>query len=55
MMVDPIMALVGLRVETYLLLDRVNQRREEWHQHQEMGRETGQQVNQTLMMKMIRI
>ncbi|KAL9410864.1 hypothetical protein AB3S75_044607 [Citrus x aurantiifolia] len=54
MMEDSIMALVGLRVETCLLTDRVNQRGEEWHRHQEMGRETGQ-VNQILMMRMTQI
>ncbi|XP_057965607.1 uncharacterized protein LOC131156161 isoform X3 [Malania oleifera] len=43
----------GLKVEVYYQMDKGNQRREE--QHQGMLRESGNQVNQILTMKMILI
>ncbi|XP_028196033.1 uncharacterized protein LOC114381054 isoform X3 [Glycine soja] len=51
MMVDQIMVLVVQKVEEFMLMDRVNQRKVEVGQ--EMPREQGLQVNKILIMKMI--
>ncbi|XP_058101656.1 uncharacterized protein LOC131245903 isoform X4 [Magnolia sinica] len=53
MMEGQILVQVGRRVEAHLLMDRESQRRVE--QCQEMGRESGHQVNRSLMMKTILI
>ncbi|XP_014618000.1 nuA4-domain containing protein isoform X2 [Glycine max] len=51
MMVDQIMVLVVQKVEEFMLMDRVNQRKVEVGQ--EKQREQGLQVNKILIMKMI--
>ncbi|XP_045833005.1 uncharacterized protein LOC123924218 isoform X2 [Trifolium pratense] len=53
MMGDRILVLVVQKVEQFMQMDRVNQRKEEVRQ--EMPREQGLQVNKILIMKMILI